>query len=359
MKLFALGKILRRKCCFEKAIQIKTVSMKRFLFPRRLFFIFFFILLLFLFGCRESKLSSKKNSSQKVKTYVEIPSFDSLILSDAKDLAQEKGLNLKVALGREGGRVTKQLPPPGSKAKKGSTVWVWLEEVKMENSSRQSKEKERKENSEGSGFTVCIDPGHQKNADLSLEPIAPGSSRKKEKCRGGTKGLNSGIPEYEINLKIGFKLKKELEQRGVKVVMTRESNDVQISNRERAEVANKAEADIFIRLHFNGSASTRERGFLILIPSKSGVTKAIYPKSREAAISIEDSYRKFTALPFQGIYERGDITGFNWSKVPSVLVELAYLTSPVDEELVLKEEFQEKMAKGLAEGILDFLKKKS
>jgi N-acetylmuramoyl-L-alanine amidase len=335
--------------------------MRRFLFQRSLFLAFFFILLLFLSGCRESKVSSKKNSSQKVKTYVEIPSFDSLTLSDARDLAQEKGLNLKIALGKEDGRVTKQLPPPGSKVEKGSTVWVWLEEVKMEKSSRQSKEEKEKkssESSEGSGFTVCIDPGHQKNADLSLEPIAPGSSRKKERCRGGTKGINSGISEYEINLKIGLKLKRELEQRGVKVVMTRESNDVQISNQERAEVANKAKADIFVRLHFNGSASTRERGFLILIPSKSGVTKAIYPKSREAAISIKDSYQRFTALPFQGIYERSDITGFNWSEVPSVLVELAYLTSPVDEELVLKEGFQEKMAKGLAEGILDFLKKK-
>jgi N-acetylmuramoyl-L-alanine amidase len=332
--------------------------MRRFLFRRSLFLTFFFILLLFFSGCRESKLSSKKSSSQKVKTYVEIPSFDSLILSDARDLAQEKGLNLKVALGKGEGRVTKQLPPPGSKVEKGSTVWVWLEEVKMEKSSRQSKEKEEKKSSEGSGFTVCIDPGHQKKADLSLEPIAPGSSRKKEKCRGGTKGVNSGIPEYEINLKIGLKLKEELERRGVKVVMTRESNDVQISNRERAEVANEAKADIFVRLHFNGSSSTRERGFLILIPSKSGVTKEVYPESRKAAISIKDSYRKFTALPFEGIYERSDITGFNWSKVPSVLVELAYLTSPVDEELVLKESFQEKMAKGLAEGILDFLKKK-
>jgi N-acetylmuramoyl-L-alanine amidase len=339
--------------------------MRKLQFSINFFLISLFILSLFFLGCGEGKRGRvKKDSPREVHTiYIKVPSFDSLVLSEAKDLAQEKGFNLKVALGKEGGRVTKQLPPPGTKAEKGSTVWIWLEEIKSEKSLSSSKgdekgEEESLRSSKSGRFIVCIDPGHQGRADLSLEPIAPGSLRKKEKCRGGTKGVSSGIPEYELNLRIGIKLKEELERKGIKVVMTREKNDVHISNRERAEIANEAKADIFVRLHFNGSGSKTERGFLILIPSRNGVTAAIYPRSKEAAVLIRDSYKKFTALPYEGIYERSDITGFNWSQVPSVLVELAYLTSPIDEELVLEEEFQEKMVRGLAEGILDFLGKK-
>lgn len=327
--------------------------------------IFLLILLLFFSGCsREGRTRVEKNSLPKAQViYVEVPSFDSLALSEAEDLAQQKGLNLKIALGSEG-RVTKQLPPPGEKVKKGSVVWVWLEEVrsgKLSLNRRSNKNKEEKKSfkkPKNGQVVVCIDPGHQKKADLSLEPIAPGSERKKEKCRGGTKGVNSGVPEYELTLKIGLKLKKELENKGVKVVMTREKNDVQISNRERAEMANEAKADLFLRLHFNGSTNRAERGFLVLIPSKSGVTTPIYPQSKKAANLIKNSYEKFTHLPFRGFTERSDITGFNWSKVPSVLIELAYLTSPADEKLVLEEGFQERMAKGLAGGILDFLEKK-
>lgn len=328
--------------------------------------IFFLLSLLLLAGCQKkskSLLSSEqsKRTSSQVK-YVEVPSFDSFTLSQAKELASQRKLSIRVAVGGEKGMVVRQLPPPGTKVKEGSSVWVWLEEVKLASgtSSKSTSQSESTSSpttsSSENDYVVCIDPGHQKTPDLSLEPIAPGSSKKKEKCRGGTKGVNTGIPEYQINLEIALKLRERLEEEGVKVVMTRETNEVNISNRERAEIANQAQADLFVRLHFNGNKSPDRRGFLILVPSKSAVSSSIYSESKKAAVYIKNSYREATNLRYEGIFERSDITGFNWSKVPVVLVELAYLTSPKDESLVTSVDFQKRMVEGLAEGILEFLR---
>ena len=79
--------------------------------------------------------------------------------------------------------------------------------------------------SDNSGFTVCIDPGHQGSwVDMSAqEPMAPGSSQTKNKATTGTTGNYSKVPEYEVNLQVSLVLKKELISRGYKVVMTRTS----------------------------------------------------------------------------------------------------------------------------------------
>ena len=104
-----------------------------------------------------------------------------------------------------------------------------------------------------SNYTIGIDAGHQKSGNYSKEPIGPGSSDKKYKVTGGTSGKYSGLPEYRLTLQVAKKLKKELESRGYKVVMTRTKHKVNISNSERAKKLNK-KCDIAIRLHADGAA---------------------------------------------------------------------------------------------------------
>lgn len=84
------------------------------------------------------------------------------------------------------------------------------------------------------GDIICIDPGHQSRGNNGKEPEGPGSQTMKTKVAGGTGGVVSGVPEYQLTLTIGMMLKLELQNRGYTVVMTRESNDVDISNKERA-----------------------------------------------------------------------------------------------------------------------------
>ena len=85
---------------------------------------------------------------------------------------------------------------------------------------------------------ICIDPGHQEKGDSNTEPIAPGSYAKKARVSSGATGVATKKPEYILNLEASTVLKHILEDKGYKVIMTRESHDVNISNSERAIFAN-------------------------------------------------------------------------------------------------------------------------
>lgn len=70
----------------------------------------------------------------------------------------------------------------------------------------------------------------------------------KNKVTSGTDGVSTGVPEYKVNLQVALKLRDELLSRGYSVIMTRETNDVSLSNVDRATIANDSGADIMIRL---------------------------------------------------------------------------------------------------------------
>ena len=90
-------------------------------------------------------------------------------------------------------------------------------------------------------FVIVIDPGHQAKANLEQEPIGPDARETKYKVTGGTTGVVTGKPEYVLTLEAANLLKAHLEKKGFQVILTRTSHDVDISNQERAEIANNME----------------------------------------------------------------------------------------------------------------------
>jgi len=212
---------------------------------------------------------------------------------------------------------------------------------------------------EGSGSSnaiVVIDPGHQGPADLSYEAIGPGSSTTKYKMSKGAYGVATGLPESEVNLAISFKLRDELQARGITVVMTRTSEDVNISNIERAKMANEASAQLFIRIHCDAFDNSSARGIHVLYPAYiEGWTDDIYSSSRRAARLAQSALVAATGANDRGLDERGDMTGFNWSNVPVIMPELGFMTNPDEDRLLATSAYQQKLAVALAEATVRFL----
>ena len=198
---------------------------------------------------------------------------------------------------------------------------------------------------------IVIDPGHQQNANLEQEPIGPGASETKYKVSGGTSGVSSGVPEYQLTLDIGLLLREELEKRGYRVILVRETNDVDISNSDRARIANEAGADAFVRLHANGGGGSAAGAMTICQTPGNVYNGALYEKSRALSDCILDAYTQKTGIGYEYVWETDTMSGINWAEVPVTILEMGYMTNSEEDRKMQDPQMQQTMAEGIADGI--------
>ena len=227
-----------------------------------------------------------------------------------------------------------------------------LTEVEDCSTTVNSAKEEVLENAMNKPYLICIDAGHQSKANSAQEPIGPGSSTTKPKVASGTKGVSTGIPEYKMTLAVSLKLKEELEARGYQVLMVREENDVDISNSERAMIANDANADAFIRIHGDGSESSSVSGATALCQTANNKYNGdLHPLSYALAQSVLSGLVNECGCKSRGISQVDNMSGINWCTVPVTIIEVGFMTNPSEDQLLGTDEYQYKIATGIANGL--------
>ena len=202
------------------------------------------------------------------------------------------------------------------------------------------------------GHIIAIDAGHQAKANREKEPVGPGSEEMKAKVSSGTRGVATGVYEYELNLTIAQALKTELEARGYTIVMIRESHDVDISNKERAETANSSGAEIFLRIHANGSEKSSVQGTLTICNTASSpYNPQIHDQSLQLSQEVLSHMVALMGSKDRGIWETDTMSGINWCTIPVTIIEMGYMSNEDEDRLMQEPDYQKRIVLGIADGV--------
>ena len=169
------------------------------------------------------------------------------------------------------------------------------------------------------GFTVCLDPGHTSETSA------------------GTASRDGKLTERHVNWVVAQDLKPLLEAEGARVVMTKTPENEVVTNRRRAEIANAAHANLFLRLHCDAASDS---GLATFYPDRqgrahghTGPSPAVIAASRRAARPFHPAVIAALggALADRGIKgdsatgvggKQGALTGSIFSQVPALTVEM-------------------------------------
>lgn len=182
--------------------------------------------------------------------------------------------------------------------------------------------------------TVVIDPGHG-----GKDSGAIGVDRSMEKT---------------WTLKTAQRVEGLLRQQGYQVIMTR-TRDEYIQLAERARIANDANADIFLSIHFNSGGSEKPRGVEVLYASENNVSlKKQAGDQRRLANEVLKSVLKETGMSSRGIKNRPELAVLRLTNMNAALVEGGFMSNPDEMDIIKSDAYLDKLARGIVNGIVNF-----
>lgn len=176
---------------------------------------------------------------------------------------------------------------------------------------------------------------------------------------GGVTGVNTGAKESDINLAFTFALKEALEKNGFTVALTRKTKEGLYDTtakgfkkrdmQKRKEIIEREKPLLVISLHQNFFASKKERGGQVFYGDNNR-------KSRTVATLLQNILNE--AYQKEGVKgrkaQKGDYFMLQCYTAPAVIVECGFLSSPLDEALLIDKHWQKTLAKSLADGVLSY-----
>ncbi|KAB8333060.1 N-acetylmuramoyl-L-alanine amidase [Scytonema tolypothrichoides VB-61278] len=157
-----------------------------------------------------------------------------------------------------------------------------------------------------------------------------------------------GIQEKNIILPIGKRVAEILERSGYQAILTRES-DYFVTLQGRVDIAERTNADVFVSIHANSAGAER--------PEVSGLETYYYDSGVNLARIVHNSILRSVNVRDRGI-RKARFYVLRKSSMPSILVETGYLTGREDAAKLPNRLYQNKMAEGIADGVLQYLKQK-
>lgn len=215
------------------------------------------------------------------------------------------------------------------------------------------------------GRTVVVDPGHNpgnRNHPAEINRQVDVGTHRKECDTTGT-STNDGYAEAEFTLDVAHRLRDVLEERGATVKLTQDGDrPFGPCVDERARIGNEAKADAVVSVHADGSTAAGHRGFHVILPAAvhggGADTRPIVTASRRLGERIAGKLVEHTgSAPSNyigggtGLDVRDDLGGLNLSTVPKVFVECGNMRDPQDAALLKDEDWRQKAARGMADGI--------
>ncbi|ADQ14318.1 N-acetylmuramoyl-L-alanine amidase [Halanaerobium hydrogeniformans] len=158
----------------------------------------------------------------------------------------------------------------------------------------------------------------------------------------------AGLEEKEPALAISLKIAELLEAEGQNVLLTRDKDEF-LSLQQRVRIANQSGADLFVSIHSNSTNNPEVGG----VETYFNHNNTEY--SRRFAEKIHDKLSRNLGLVDRGL-KNDNFYVIRYTEMPSALVELGFLSNPEEEALLKTDEFRNKAANLIVDGVLDYIR---